>query len=422
MSAASRGAAAPLTDLRTQAACLRFTTALLGVCLFLQRFGLPFGSQSISLVGPVGMALGAWGVWQGFLVLDRARTALFLGVIGWALVGMAWHAMVPGAYDVGPSTLSMLQFIVFTSFATISFAAPVDEAAFFDRVNRLLALFAILGIGQFFAQFIGLKLFEFTGLVPDRWLIEAGYNLVIPVGVGDVMKANGLFLMEPSVFSQFMALGLIVEMLTRRRPVFFGLFAAALLLSFSGTGMMVLASFFIVSAPLLGRRGVMVLVIGVGGLGLAGAVMALAAPDFAEALVGRLGEFSQPGTSGHLRFITPWWITADVLARTPGAWLVGIGAGVSEKMSVPYLYNVNTPVKVFLEYGLPLLAIYLGLFFRGQRGAVQGALFVPLMLQFLFTGGYQQFPPVLFVVLLFVAIARTRPSETPAGIAWQPAT
>jgi hypothetical protein len=126
--------------------------------------------------------------------------------------------------------------------------------------------------------------------------------------------------MEPSVFSQFMALGLIIEMLTRRRPVYFGLFAAALLLSFSGTGMMVLASFFIVSAPLLGRRGVMVLVIGVGGLALAAAVMALAAPEFAEALVGRLGEFSQPGTSGHLRFITPWWITADVLARTPRPW------------------------------------------------------------------------------------------------------
>jgi hypothetical protein len=190
------------------------------------------------------------------------------------------------------------------------------------------------------------------------------------------------------------------------------LFAAALLLSFSGTGMMVLASFFIVSAPLLGRRGVMVLVIGVGGLALAAAVMALVAPEFAEALVGRLGEFSQPGTSGHLRFITPWWITADVLARTPAATLVGIGAGVSEKMSVPYLYNVNTPVKVFLEYGLPLLVMYLGLFFRGQRGAVQGALFVPLMLQFLFTGGYQQFPPVLFVVLLFVAIARTFPAGT----------
>jgi hypothetical protein len=81
-------------------------------------------------------------------------------------------------------------------------------------------------------------------------------------------------------------------------------------------------------------------------------------------------------------------------------------------MSVPYLYNVNTPVKVFLEYGLPLLVMYLGLFFRGQRGAVQGALFVPLMLQFLFTGGYQQFPPVLFVVLLFVAIARTFPAGT----------
>jgi len=52
--------------------------------------------------------------------------------------------------------------------------------------------------------------------------------LRISVGVGDLLKANGFFLIEPSVFSQFMALALIIELLTTRRPRHMLLFIAAL--------------------------------------------------------------------------------------------------------------------------------------------------------------------------------------------------
>ena len=101
------------------------------------------------------------------------------------------------------------------------------------------------------------------------------------------------------------------------------------------------------------------------------------------------------------------------MSRTPSAFFMGIGAGVSEKMHLAYLYDVNTPIKVFLEYGMPLLVLYLGLFFVGERGVLQGALLAPLMFQYLLTGGYQQFPPILFPVLLFCSIARLEPAESP---------
>jgi len=409
--AVNREGRSPPTHMQTQAACLRFTTVLLCACLFLQRFGLPFGDQSISIVGPLGLALGAWGLLDGSLVLHRQRTALFLGLVGVAVIGMGWHALAPGAYDAAPSQKSMLQFLALTSFATLAFAAPMDERVFFARVNRVLAVIAVCGILQFCAQFLGLHLFRFTGLLPDRWLLEIGYNLEIPVGVGAVVKSNGFFLLEPSIFSQTMALGLIAEMITFRRPVYFALFAGGLALSFSGTGILVLACFFLFAAPSLGGRGLAAITVGAGVLAVAAAVMMLAAPDFAGVMVNRLGELSQPGTSGHLRFITPFWLMGDILARTPSALFTGIGPGVSEKLHLAYEFNVNTPVKVFLEYGLPALVLYLGLFWRGQRGVLQGALFAPLMLLFLFTGGYQQFPPLLFLVLLFVSIARLRAAE-----------
>ena len=122
-----------------------------------------------------------------------------------------------------------------------------------------------------------------------------------------------------------------------------------------------------------------------------------------------------PSTSGHLRFITPYWTLADTLGRDPVALLLGIGAGVSERLSLPYDYNVNTPVKVLLDYGLPALVAYLLLFVLGRKSPVQGALVLPGLVLFLFTGGYQQFPPVLFPVLLLLCVARLRPSSASHG-------
>ena len=382
---------------------------LLGTCLFLQRFGLPIGEQDLSVVGPIGLGLAGIALVQGTLTLDRLRSAVFLGVVGLALLGAAWHDMAPGAFDAAPSTKSLIQFLLLTAFATLSFAEPVDERAFFACVNRLLGIVGAAGLLQFAAQFAGLRLFAFAEFVPGRWLIESGYNLAIPTGIGDVLKSNGFFLVEPSVFSQFMALGLIIEVLNFRRPLHMALFVAGLVLSFSGTGWIVVASFLAFGGLRLGPRGIRLIALSLGVLIAAGAVFALLAPDFAGAFQSRLGEISEPGTSGHMRFVTPYWFLGDVLAREPSALLAGIGAGVSEKMSFPYLFTVNTPVKVLVEYGAPLLVAYLALFVLGRRTLNQAALFVPCMLLFLFTGGYQQFPPILFPVLLLVATARLKP-------------
>ncbi len=87
--------------------------------------------------------------------------------------------------------------------------------------------------------------------------------MVIRVGIGDVLKSNGFFLMEPSACSQFMALGLIIEVLSARRIATLARFATGLLLSFSGTCWIVLAAFGRTAFVGLGRRGA---VIGLGAL------------------------------------------------------------------------------------------------------------------------------------------------------------
>ena len=121
-----------------------------------------------------------------------------------------------------------------------------------------LLLVAIAGILQFAAQFAGLGLFAFKGLLPGSILFEAGYNLEIPIGVGNLLKSNGFVLVEPSVMSQLMSLGLIIEALGCRRAGYLAAFTAGLLLSFSGTGWIVLGAFVIGVAFVMGGRGLLI--------------------------------------------------------------------------------------------------------------------------------------------------------------------
>ena len=388
---------------------------MLFACLILQRFGLPFGGKTFSVVGPIGLALAGWGVLNGTLAFDRGRLAAYTALVALALAGVAWHAMHPGGSMGEVSMQSLSQFLLLTAFACVTFAEPVEERRFFREVNRWFAVVAVAGILQFLLQFIGIRVFAFTGIVPDVFLFEFGYNSTIPTGIGDSLKSNGLFLVEPSVFSQVMALALIFEVLALRRVAFLALFTTGFLMSFAGTGWIVLASFVAAAALALGWRGI---AISAGILVIGTAVMAVVltlAPDVGGAIGQRMDEISRPATSGHLRFITPFWALSDALAIEPSAAFIGVGSGVSERMPLVYEYDVNTPVKIGLEYGFPALAAYVLLFVLGPKSAVQRAIVVPVLVMCFVTGAYQQFPPVLFLVLLLVSVARLRPDQAPAS-------
>ena len=403
-------AAAPAQPARDRAErlALRYSAVMMAMCILGQRFGLQLGTSAVSVVGPLGLALSAWCLATGTLAFSKVRLAVYFALTGLLLVETGLHAAAPGSAGVNLSSLA--QFLVLTSFTVFTFKAPVAEAAFFRVVTFALLLVALAGIVQFFAQFVGLPLFAFKGVLPDAVLIETGWNLSIKVGVGSLLKANGFFLVEPSVFSQFMALGLIAEVMTTRRAWFILAFIAGLLLSFSGTGWIVLGAFLVGSVLGRGWRGLLLATAVVAALASVVGLAWVAAPKFVAAAASRISEINTPGTSGHLRFITPFWMTHDVFAANPMAWLIGIGSGLSERLTLTYDYNVNTPIKVLVEYGLPALVLYLLLFTLGGKSPVQKAIAFPAIVLVMFAGGYQQFPPVLFLVLLLLGTARLRSS------------
>jgi len=137
----------------------------------------------------------------------------------------------------------------------------------------------------------------FYGLFPDYlfgFFRAGGENTIHPLFYGStILKSNGLFLAEPSNFSQITALGILIEVLEFRRPRYLIAMALGFLVAHSGTGLLILLLFL----PLAGLRDPRA--------GLASLSVVMAAFGFiaigvvdSSAYVDRVGEFKSTRASG----------------------------------------------------------------------------------------------------------------------------
>jgi hypothetical protein len=399
---------------RYDRAAVRLGVVMILSCLILQRFQIPFGGSETSLAGPVGLAIAGVGLQRGLLTFDRRRVILYFAFVGLVFLGAAFNALMTNPFNVPTGWMSMLQFLVLSGFATLSFKYKVDEEFFFRAVNGCFAFIAIAGLLQFAAQFAGVSIFRFSDVIPARFLTEqltgGGLNNMIPINEGNYFKSNGFFLGEPSIFSQLMAVAIAIETLYFRRPIYFGLFITALLSSVSGTGWVVLAGFVATVGVSMGRRGLLIAFGLAIGFGVALFLWSIALPDVFDAFISRTGEIFSVGSSGQIRFVTPFWIAQDVIDRAPWSPLLGVGSGVSEKFWRPYEGDIDTPIKIALENGIPVLICYGLLITVGDWTSRQRRLVPAILVLLAFTGAYAQFPPVLFPLLLITPIANLRPA------------
>jgi len=391
-----------------------FTWSTLFCCMVLQRFAIPAGGElKISIATPLVLGLALWAVASGTLVIERRRMALYFGVCAVAIFSVGSQINLPLAIAPRMSVTSLAYWLAITAFAVLRFRRSMSETAFFRIVSLSLAAIAVAGLVQFILQFVGISFFAFSGVVPERLLIEEQYAVTIPIDRG-LNRSNGFFLVEPSVFSQFMAIGVIVEALYFRRAAYLALFFAALLASVSGTGWMVLGSYIIVLAVSSGGRGLLGAILLAAACALAFTALSLVLPDVADMMSSRITEFTLPGTSGHERFVTPFLALQTLYDAAPWSVVTGVGPGASERLIIPYIYHLNTPVKVLMEYGAIGLVLYLGLLTWGTPTKRQSMLLAPLMVLLLLTGGYHQFSPILFAVLLIGTVAFVHEDKTAA--------
>lgn len=379
----------------------------------LDRFGLRI-SAGYSI--PPGMI--ALYVLVGVMVLTgggmlNARGALaFLAVAcAAALSYLANAALRP---PPAPSITSfLLLFVLYLPFAFSlrPGAAGHDLWRWSVRLYIGFAVFlAAAGIAQFFLQFAYRPewLFNFMPLIPEPLRASGGWNTVN--WAGDSIKSNGFFLREASLFSVAMAFAFICELSLGRRKWVLATLAAALVLTYSGSGLLCLAVAMLF--PLDRRSLPRVLAFAAA----AAAVYFL----FGDALnlgytVERTGELASGKTSAYCRFVYPNVLILQDFDSTPWASLIGNGPGSMPKLDAACGNGVETTyAKAIYEYGLlgalAFFALVLGAL---NRSAAPIRIRVALAVMWLFLGGNLLTSEFLVLIFLFSAM-------WPAGSAANP--
>jgi hypothetical protein len=238
-------------------------------------------------------------------------------------------------------------------------------------------------LAQFVAQFVvdGRKIIMFYGIVPD-FLYAGGESTIRTLYGGHILKSNGLFLGEPSNFSQITALGILIEVLEFRRPRYLLTMTLGFLVAYSGTGLMTLLLFLPLAGLRHGRAGLSALVVVMFALGL----FATGVLDL-SAFTSRVGEFQDTHASGFGRFIGPAWVLAKQFdTASLQALLVGNGPGTVKVLETTTWYSgtSTTWLKLFIEYGI--IGVFFFSFFLAsclRRSRCQGVVLAAILFNYI---------------------------------------
>ena len=375
----------------------RVDIALLASSLFLQRFSLPFGQflLPLDLIPVVLIVFHQFLSGKLLIQYDRLMWFLVLGLT----------ATITLLLNAKSGFASYLLFIVLC--ALFTFTKPSSPELYrrtLQAFQSLMLLLSCLAVAQFGAQFVvdGRKLIMFFGMIPDFLLgffNRGGENTIHPLTYGSsILKSNGLFLAEPSTLSIMTALGILIEVLEFRRSRHLVLMTLGLLVSYSGTGVLILFLFLPLASIRYGKAALATLLIVI-------ATIALFATGIihSSAFLGRIGEFQDPNASGFERYVAPIQLAVQHFdtASLP-VLLMGSGPGTTKAFKgVWYEAMPITWYKLFYDYGVIGLFIFICFFsacFRKTRCPVIAA---AALVEYVFFQGsiYTSSLAVLIVVL-----------------------
>ncbi len=312
---------------------------------FIAKLGVPFGPREVPASLYLMLGLMVLGLISSRLVFDIKRLAFFL----LAVVILGGIQVYRGT-EWSPTSFFMMVGIYACYTMTI-----VDQR--FD-VRRAISFFlnictfiAICGIAQYPLQFIiGPTLaFPIDFLVPKSVLVEGYMNLNVLSYGSSTYKPNGVFLLEASFFSQLLAIAVITELCSHNRPWRLGIYLAGMLLSFSGTGIVIL----LLTMPVLiitQRRYDLIF------LGILGVIVALL--FYKQLNIGyfleRATEFNNVESSFFMRFVGGFYFFEQFLWTDQLRALFGTGAGTF----MSFEERANLPVhesalnKIVFEFGI----------------------------------------------------------------------
>jgi len=275
----------------------------------------------------------------------------------------------------------------------------VSPGAPIRMFRRIAVVICAFGMAQFVAQFIvGVPL----AFAPETYLPEfiIRYNNMNPLTYGSsIIKSNGFFLIEPSLLSQLCAVAIVVEIVTDRSIRRLAIYAGALVVSYSGTGLILLGlvlPVFILQQRRIGLLITLAVIVGI--------VLLFAQQLNLGVFANRVNEFNSTHSSAYARFLSPFVTIKQYYLDDTMSFLFGKGAGsyryIGALARQTYASHDPTWAKVFFEYGMFGFIAYftfLSYCFLSVRQApyIKAALFI----QFVILGGYILTPFVHTLIL-----------------------
>ncbi|MCR5868796.1 hypothetical protein [Aquincola sp. J276] len=258
--------------------------------------------------------------------------------------------------------------------------------------RRISTVLACLGIAQYLLQFaIGSTLaYPIDNLLPSSMKV-AGFNSQGWIEYGSAtLRSNGVFMLEPSFFSQVLAIAIIGELVYGDTGWWrIALHLTGIVVSYSGTGLLSLAACVPVWV-VMERRWKWAAAAGVGALLFAALIASGVAADnpFMKIFLQRSLEFTSPGSSGFARFVGGYYMFDQYLWPDAVRALFGVGAGTF----LPYSLTAHYPAhgmalfKMVFEFGIVGAAFYFAFIvycFASSAAPLllRVAIFVPLMIQ-----------------------------------------
>lgn len=382
-----------------------FSAVLLFVTIG-QRFAVP-GTGSRLGVGFL-LAYGAFlfGLLNGVLRISTARLLLYLAMAG-TLLALIFTLSGP----FSQLSIAML-LILYLPFVAVAPLRREDYQQILMAYQAIMTFCAFCGILQFGVQIVlgPQYMFPFDKIMPDSFF-QSHFNLMIPISSSSaLLKSTGLWFLEPSHFSQFVGFSLIVELLYFRRMGYMALFGLAYIISFSGTGFVLVVATFIFYTIRHGRFSL--LLIAMLCILLIGAYFH-DVPPFSFFL-DRLGEFSSSQTSGSMRFLAPYDFLSNIIAKDTRLLALGAGPGSIDNVSVILDYKLQDSswLKLLYEYGavgsISFMIFYMySIFWRSPDIVLSWACLV----QFMLLGGYLNSFYVQFLHLALVGWPRISSSS-----------
>ncbi|MFL6549580.1 MAG: hypothetical protein ACJ8OJ_12860 [Povalibacter sp.] len=310
---------------------------------------------NIGMLFPVVLMTLAIGLLSNRLRFVPTRLALYLLMLSVLVLVQVWRGE---AFSYGSLAMMALLGLAYVPAVHDDSVTTEDAMNFFCNLSFAIALAGIL---QFALQFVaGPEIaFPIEHFVPDA-LRTHGYNDMAVLRYGShIYKATGFVMLEPSVFCQLCALGLTAELATRSRGWRLASYSAAIVVSYSGTGLLILA----VTLPMLvvmhGRWDLLLR-----GLLLVAVLALLAEPLNLTVTLSRAGEFNSTGSSAFQRFVGWTELFADKMWTSPVRAMFGYGSGSFFDAAAGYKAGEMAHAKIIFEFGILGALLYFAFIFH----------------------------------------------------------